>query len=92
MNIAGRESDGTISVYWWVPGLNNNLWNIENFREELPNATRTTGPVTGVTALGGGFSMSILSTTSSGDVTRLWWTPATNNWAEQNLTQTAVGV
>ncbi|MCK6476036.1 MAG: hypothetical protein L6Q35_04310, partial [Phycisphaerales bacterium] len=89
MNIAGRESDGTISVYWWVPGVNNNLWNIENFREELPDATRTIGPVSGVTALGGGFSMSILGSSAQGDVMRLWWSPETDVWAEQNLTQTA---
>ncbi|GMV27601.1 MAG: hypothetical protein AMXMBFR58_36320 [Phycisphaerae bacterium] len=92
MNIAGRESDGTISVYWWVPGVNNNPWNIEKFREEVPGATLTSGPITGITALSGGFSMSILSTSKSGDVMRLWWTPATNTWAERNLTQTAVPI
>lgn len=36
--------------------------------------------------------MSILSTSKSGDVMRLWWTPATNTWAERNLTQTAVPI
>lgn len=92
MNIAGREADGTIGVYWWVPGVNGNLWNIEHFREELPSATPTLGPITGVTALAGGFSMSILSTSSTGDVMRLWWTPATDTWAEQNLTQTAASI
>ncbi len=89
MNIAGREADGTISVYWWVPNYNNNQWQVAHFRDVIPNATLTTGPVTGITAPGGDFSMSILSTSAGGEVIRLWWSPG-SDWAEQNLTQIAV--
>lgn len=90
MNIAGREADGTMSVYWWVPGYNNDQWQVASFRDIVPDATLTVGPVTGITALGGDNSMSILSTSAGGEVIRLWWSPTTNQWAEQNLTQLAV--
>ncbi len=92
MNIAGREADGTTSVYWWVPGYNNNQWQVAFFRDILPGATLTTGPVTGLTAPGGDYSMSILSTSAAGDIIRYWWSPTSNVWAEQNLTQTAVAI
>ncbi|MCC6426553.1 MAG: hypothetical protein IT435_07005 [Phycisphaerales bacterium] len=92
MNIAGREADGTTSVYWWVPNFNNNQWNIASFRDILPTATETTGPVTGLTAPGGDFSMSILGTSEIGEVIRYWWTPTTNVWAEQNVTQDTTAV
>jgi hypothetical protein len=90
MNIAGREQDGTMSVYWWVPGYNNDQWQVASFRDIVPDATLTVGPVTGITALAGDNSMSILSTSEGGEVIRLWWSPTTNQWAEQNLTQLAV--
>lgn len=92
MNVAGRESDGTIGVYWWVPGHNNNQWQVEHFREEVPGATLTVGPVSGVTSLAGTVTMSILSTSATGDILRLWWNSATNTWAEQNLTQMATSI
>ncbi|GMV25040.1 MAG: hypothetical protein AMXMBFR58_10710 [Phycisphaerae bacterium] len=87
MNIAGRETDGTISVYWWVPGFNNDQWNVAYFRDVVPNATHTVGPVTGLSAPGGDQSMSMISSTEGGEVIRLWWNPATDVWSEQNLTQ-----
>ncbi|MCC6425177.1 MAG: RHS repeat protein, partial [Phycisphaerales bacterium] len=90
MNVAGREADGTMSVYWWVPNYNGNNWQVTHFRDILPGTTSTTGPVTGITAVGGDNSMSIISTSDDGDVIRLWWEPATNAWAEENMTQTAI--
>lgn len=89
MNIAGRESNGTMSAYWWVPGFNNDQWQVARFADVVPDATITQGPVTGLTAPGGSFSMSILSTSPGGEVVRLWWSPETNAWAEENLTAVA---
>ncbi|MBL8963808.1 MAG: right-handed parallel beta-helix repeat-containing protein [Phycisphaeraceae bacterium] len=89
MNIAGRESNGTMSAYWWVPGFNNDQWQVARFADVVPGASITSGPVTGLTAQGGSFSMSILSTSPGGEVVRLWWSPETNAWAEENLTAVA---
>ncbi|MCC6427766.1 MAG: VCBS repeat-containing protein [Phycisphaerales bacterium] len=90
MNIAGRESDGSITAYWWVPTASGGdaIWHVS--RLSATGDTPTTGPVTAITALGGDSSMSILGTSANGDVIRQWWSPATNVWAQQNLTQIAV--
>lgn len=89
MNIAGRESDGTMSVYWWVAGYNEDRWQVAHFRDVMPGATETVGPVTGV-LVPVHFTMNILSTSASGDIIRYWWTPTTDVWSEQNISATAV--
>lgn len=90
MNIVGREADGRITAYWWVPNASggDGLWHVSQLSST--DATPTTGPITAITALGGDSSMSILGTSASGDVIRQWWSPATEVWAQQNLTQLAV--
>ncbi len=89
MNIAGREADGTMSVYWWVPGYNDEQWQVAHFRDVMPGATLTTGPVTGL-AVPVHDTMNILGTSGNGDIIRYWWTPSTDTWVEQNITQTCV--
>jgi hypothetical protein len=89
MNIAGREADGTISVYWWEPV--GNVWQIARISQEIPNATEMTGPLVGMTTTGT-FSINLLSTAANGDIIRYWWSVGTNVWAEQNVSQTATAI
>ncbi|MCC6428422.1 MAG: S8 family serine peptidase [Phycisphaerales bacterium] len=89
MNIAGREADGTISVYWWEPV--GNAWQIARISDVIPNSTDLVGPITGLTTAGT-FTINLISTSSSGDVIRYWWSVATNVWAEENMTQTATEI
>ncbi|HLO41282.1 MAG TPA: hypothetical protein VK176_09685, partial [Phycisphaerales bacterium] len=89
MNIAGREADGTISVYWWEPV--GNVWQIARISQEIPGATQMTGPLVGLTTTGT-FSINLLSTAADGDIIRYWWSVGTNVWAEQNLSELAAPV
>ncbi len=89
MNIAGREADGTISVYWWEPV--GNIWQIARISQAIPNATPMTGPLVGLTT-NGTFTINLLSTSDAGDVIRYWWSVGTGVWAEQNLTTSATQI
>ncbi|MBL8962870.1 MAG: S8 family serine peptidase [Phycisphaerae bacterium] len=87
MNIAGREPDGTISVYWWEPV--GNLWQIARISDAIQDATPMTGSILGLTT-SGTFTINLLGTTAAGDVIRYWWSVGTGVWAEENMTRAAV--
>ncbi len=89
MNIAGREPDGTVSVYWWEPV--GNQWQIARISDAIPNSTALTGPIVGLTT-NGTFTINLISTSDAGDVIRYWWSVSTNVWAEQNMTQVATEI
>ncbi|GMV26378.1 MAG: hypothetical protein AMXMBFR58_24090 [Phycisphaerae bacterium] len=89
MNIAGREADGTISVYWWEPV--GNQWQVARISDVIENATEMTGPIVGLTT-SGTFTINLLSTAASGDIIRYWWSVDSQVWAEENLSTAATEV
>ena len=85
-NIAGIEADGTVTVYWWAPGLGG-TWAVTKLSTFIAGATPMVGSVRGYTSPAG--FINLVGGAAGGDVLRYFWNPATNVWAEQDLTQLA---
>ncbi len=84
-NIAGIEADGTVTIYWWSPGLDN--WSVTRISDFIAGATKITGSLTGYTSPTG--EINLAGASSPGDVLRYHWKPGTD-WTQDNLTQIAV--
>jgi len=82
-NIAGIEADGTVTVYWWAPGLGGE-WQIARLSSSIAGATPITGSVRGFTSATG--FINLVGGGASGHVLRYFWDPSTNIWAQENLT------
>ncbi len=88
LNIAGIDSDGKLTVYWWTPTLKDTLgedrWAITTLSDAIPNAPLPAGSLRGVTVTKTG-SINILGPSADGSVLRYHWQPG-QDWKVDNLT------
>jgi hypothetical protein len=84
LNIAGRQSDGHIIVYWWAPA--SNIWQVAPLSDIIPNATLMVGPLSGHATSRG--TLELVGVAAGGDVIRYSWDP-TRTWMQDDLTQIA---
>ena len=90
LNIAGRDSGGSVVVYWWAPALGSTApWRVSNLTDAAgasPIAAAvevSVAPVTGVTY--------VLATDSAGHLQQLSWSPLDLMWRKTDATATAFG-
>ncbi len=81
-NIAGLDSSGRLTVYWWAPGLDE--WSISVLSDVIVDAELPIGELSGLTVSSTG-TINIFGAASDGGVLRYWWAPG-GNWEIQNLT------
>lgn len=85
LNIAGRQSDGRIVIYWWVPATD--TWQVAPISDIIPNATLMVGPLSGHATSTG--TLELVGAAATGDVIRYSWDP-TRTWTQDDLTLIAV--
>ena len=81
LNIAGRDTSGNLSVYWWAPGMEN--WEVANLSDVIGTALLPTGAIRGVTTPNG--RIILLGANDDGHVLRYWWSPDAS-WQAQDVT------
>ncbi|MFO0833579.1 MAG: CAP domain-containing protein [Phycisphaerales bacterium] len=81
LNIAGRDTNGKLSVYWWAPGLD--AWQTANLTDVIGTALLPTGAIRGVTTPNG--RIVLLGANDDGHVLRYWWSPDAS-WQAEDVT------
>ncbi|MFO0834781.1 MAG: peptidylprolyl isomerase [Phycisphaerales bacterium] len=85
-NIAGLDSNGKISVYWWAPGMTD--WVVTNLSDITTGAVAPSGRMTGVASPSG--TINLVGKAASGEVLRYYWNPGDGGtWTFLNMTTTA---
>lgn len=85
-NILGRNADGDLVAYWWVPSLGPGNWQIANLSNSITGAESTTGPTIGFTSPSG--VVNIFGAAADGELIRYWWQPG-DQWQWENVSATA---
>jgi len=87
-NIAGIDKvTGDLIIYWWAPGLADDLWQVANLTEIAGTSVQPIGSVSVASAPGG--DTDVFYTTSGNEVARIGWDIGTDIWSFQNITQAA---
>ncbi len=81
LNIAGRDTNGKLSVYWWAPSMTN--WETANLTDVVGTTLLPTGAIRGVTTPNG--RIVLLGANDDGHVLRYWWSPDAS-WQAQDVT------
>lgn len=81
LNIAGRDTSGKLSVYWWAPGMG--AWETANLTDVIGTTLLPTGAIRGVTTPNG--RIVLLGANDDGHVLRYWWSPDTS-WQAEDVT------
>lgn len=87
INYAGLDATGEVYAYWWTPVTNE--WQASLLTGAIPGEQdRPTGRLTNHASAAG--AMSLWGPAEDGDALRLWWSPGTNAWRLDNLSDLAV--
>jgi hypothetical protein len=88
LNYIGLTTDGTVTAYWWAPGVTS--WSVTPLLPAgVPSSNRPTGNLTSYPSNAG--TLNVFGTSSSDDVIRMWWNPGgLDTWTAENLTNTAI--
>ena len=81
LNIAGRDTNGKLSVYWWAPGLD--AWQTTDLTDVIGTTLLPTGAIRGVTTPNG--RIVLLGANDDGHVLRYWWSPNAS-WLAEDVT------
>ncbi|MBL8762213.1 MAG: hypothetical protein JNL50_13015 [Phycisphaerae bacterium] len=81
LNIAGRDTSGNLSVYWWAPSMG--AWEVANLTDVIGTTLLPTGAIRGVTTPNG--RIVLLGANDDGHVLRYWWSPDAS-WQAQDVT------
>lgn len=81
LNIAGRDTNGKLSVYWWAPSMTD--WETANLTDVIGTALLPTGAIRGVTTPSG--RIVLLGANDDGHVLRYWWSPDAA-WQAEDVT------
>jgi len=96
MNVAGLNSAGKLVIYWWAPAFGSGAgWQIASITDLISGATPIVGSVTGLAAPLQGAAqtpgpITIAGKSAAGNVSRYFWSPGTNAWAQQDLSSAAL--
>jgi predicted outer membrane repeat protein len=87
INYAGLDASGEVYAYWWTPVTNE--WQASLLTGGIPGEqARPAGRLTNHASAAG--AMSLWGPAENGDALRLWWSPGTNAWRLDNLSDLAV--
>lgn len=87
LNYAGLDTNGTVTVYWWAPGMQ--TWNVVPLLpSSVPASQRPVGALTSYYSAAG--TLNVFGTSGTSDVIRLSWRPNDQVWTAEDLTTLAV--
>ncbi|HZW11230.1 MAG TPA: hypothetical protein VFF69_15110 [Phycisphaerales bacterium] len=81
MNIAGVDSDGALTVTWWVPGFAK--WVVTDFNERFGGPAIDPSSVAAYTTPWG--ALNVVGRDDRGDLIVYWWVPAFSDPPENNF-------
>ncbi|GMV27406.1 MAG: hypothetical protein AMXMBFR58_34370 [Phycisphaerae bacterium] len=81
MNIAGVDTNGKLSVYWWAPTMTD--WAIATLSDEIEGAIPPAGPIRGTTS--DAATINLVGASEHGVILRYHWKPG-DIWRMDNLT------
>lgn len=87
LNYVGLANDGTVMVYWWVPGLTD--WNVSPLLPDtVPSDQRPTGTLTSSSSASG--TLNVYGSSATGEALRMWWNPSgAATWTVENVSTLA---
>lgn len=90
LNIAGRNGEGELELYWWVPNTDNK-WKIRALTAAQPESLeRPVGRLQALVRPDG--SISLFGRSADGDVVRSFWEPAlpVDQWWLENVSELSI--
>lgn len=90
LNIAGRNGEGELELYWWVPNTDNK-WKIRELTASQPESLeRPVGRLQALVRPDG--SISLFGRSADGDVVRSFWEPAlpVDQWWLENVSTLSI--
>ncbi len=89
INYVGRDAEGTIRVYWWIPRFADQ-WAISSLLpSDTPAASVPTGALTSSCSAAG--TLNVYGTNANGNVLRMGWQPGLGSvWTIEDLTAIAI--
>ena len=89
LNIAGRDTGGSIVVYWWAPALGSTApWHVDSLSNAAGASAVAVGTEVAVAPSGVTY---VFATDAPGNLQLLSWSPSDGIWRKTNVTSTVSG-